>query len=278
MYSRTYLLLQNEGYLVQGCLRSALTALLKSSSAERGPLYVALFNYSIGLERLLKLSLLLDHCVTNRGAFPTYAQIKSFGHDVGTLYETAKLLLERYQIETPANCRTDAIDERLLEIVTSFADSKGRYFNLNALIGGGGGSDPLSKWGKLLTEIYKRDVPPLKRISAEEQDEALADLMKETTVYVPATGFDGTEQSYEGFFADHGKITLVMPEVTWRFARLLYPLQMLVYELDQPLRSGTAGNPQDYPAMWEICAFCGTDKASTLAEISGYSTKQDEGT
>jgi len=94
MYSRTYLLLQNEGHLLQGCLQSALTALKRSSSVERGALYVALFNYSIGLERLLKLSLLLDHCVTNKGAFPTHAQIKSFGHDVGTIYKKAKAVSE----------------------------------------------------------------------------------------------------------------------------------------------------------------------------------------
>lgn len=269
MYSRTYLLLQNEGYLLQGCLRSALAALLESSSAERGPLYVALFNYSIGLERLLKLSLLLDHCVANKGAFPTYAQIKSFGHDVGTLYKTAKAVSDRYQIEIPESCRGDDLDDRLLELFTAFADSKGRYFNLNALIGGGSGTDPLSEWGKLLTEIYKRDVPPFKRISDEEQVEALAASKKETTVYVPATGFDGTVQSYEDFFADHGKITLVMPEVVWRCARMLYPLQMLVFEFDQPLRSGQAGKPEDFPTMWQICAFCGPDKESTLAEIRG---------
>lgn len=270
MYSRTYLLLQNEGYLLQGCLQSALAALLKSSSAERGPLYVALFNYSIGLERLLKLSLLLDHCVANKGAFPSYAQIKSFGHDVGTLYKTAKAVSDRYQIEIPQSCRTDDLDERLLEILTSFADAKGRYFNLNALIGSGSGADPLSEWGKLLTEIYKRDVSPLKRISDEEQVEAQAASMKEATVYVPATGFDGTVQSYEHFFADHGKITLVIPEVVWRFARMLYPFQMLVFELDKPLHSGQAGRPDDFPQMWEFCAFCSKDKKATLAEITGF--------
>ena len=269
MYSRNYLLLQNEGHLLQGCLRSALAALLKSSSAERGPLYAALFNYSIGLERLLKLSLILEHCVGNKGTFPTHAQIKKFGHDVATLHKTAKAVSDRYQIEIPKSCRTDDLDERLLELLADFADS-GRYFNLDALTGGGKSADPLPVWGKLLTEIYKRDVPPLKRISDEEQIEALANSMKETTVYVPAAGFDGTVQSYEDFFADHGKITLVMPEVVWRCARMLYPFQMLIFELDQPLRSGQAGRPEDFPHMWEICAFCSEDKKATLAEIAGY--------
>ena len=266
MYSRTFLLLQNEGHLLQGCLQSALVTLLKSSSAERGPLYAALFNYSIGLERLLKLSLILDHCIVNK-AFPTHAQIKEYGHDVGTLYRAAKKVVERFHVEIPEAFRCDELDERLIELLADFATS-GRYFNLDTLTGGGKSADPLPEWGRILAEVYERDLSPLTRASHEEQVEALADSMKETTVYMPATGFDGRAQSYEDFFVDHGKITLVMPELVWRFARILYPLQMLVFELDQPLHSGQAGNPEDFPHMWEFCAFCGPDKKSTLNEIA----------
>jgi hypothetical protein len=269
MHPRTYLLLQNEGHLLQGCLRSALTALRASSSVERGTLYAALFNYSIGLERLLKLCLLLDHCVVSKGVFPTHAQIRDFGHNVSTLYTAAKSVSDRYHVEIPENCRTDDLDERLLELLADFAIS-GRYFNLDALTGSGRSADPLPEWGKLLAEIYERDLSPLKRISDEEQIQALASSMKEATVYMPATGFDGTLQSYEDFFADHGKITLVMPEVVWRLARMLYPFQMLVFDLNEPLHSGHAGRPEDFPHMWEFCAFCSEDKEATLAELAEF--------
>jgi len=53
MDSEIYLLLQNEGAVIQGCLKSSLTALRTGSSAERGPFYVCFFNYTVGLERLL---------------------------------------------------------------------------------------------------------------------------------------------------------------------------------------------------------------------------------
>ena len=86
MFSPTYLLLKNEVSLIQGCLNSALATLFKSSSSERGPLYAGLFNYSVGLERLLKLTLLLDHCIENAGEFPTHAKIKSFGHKLVELH------------------------------------------------------------------------------------------------------------------------------------------------------------------------------------------------
>lgn len=269
MYPRTFLLLQNEGFLLRGCIQSALAALKRSSSAEREPLYAALFNYSIGLERLLKLSLLLSHCIDNKGDFPTHPQIKSFGHDLRTLHKSAITIVERYKVEIPEPCRTDDLDERLLDFLSNFAIS-GRYFNLDALTKGGKSADPLPEWGQLLLEIYKRDIPPNKQASDEEQIEALADSMKDTMVYMPSTGFDGKTQSYEEFFCDHGKVTLVMPEIVWRFARILYPFQMLIFELDEPLRSGKAGRSENFPHMWEICAFCSEDKNDTLAEIEDY--------
>lgn len=267
MYSPTFQLLLNEGYLLRGCLQAALNSLLKSSNASREHLYTAFFTYAIGLERLLKLTLILNHCIEKKGSLPTHAEIKSFGHNLRALYNSAEKIVQRYSIDIPDECRIDDIDQRLIDLLAEFAIS-GRYFNLDALTGGGKSEDPLPVWGELLNEIYQRDVPPLKRISDEEQVEALAGSMKETTVYLPATGFDGATQSYEQFFADHGKITLVMPEVVWRCARILYPLQMLIFELDQPLRQ--TSKPEHFPVMWEICAFCGPDKESTLAEIAGY--------
>ena len=56
-----FLLLQNEGYLMQGCFKSSLKNLRQAQNGERGQFYSACFNYAIGLERLLKVLLLLDH-------------------------------------------------------------------------------------------------------------------------------------------------------------------------------------------------------------------------
>ncbi len=268
MYSREFLLLQNEGFLLQGCLRSALVALKESSSAERGPLYVALFNYSIGLERLLKLSLILDHCFVNKGAFPTHAQIRNYGHNVEALYESALKVLPRYKVEIPKSCLGDDLDTRLIKLIAGFAIS-GRYFNLDALTGSQKSTDPLPEWQKLLDEIYERDVPPLKRLSNEEQIDAQSDSLKNVTAYIPATGFDGEEQSYEEYFSDHGKILLVKPELVWRFARMLVPFKNLLFEMDLLARTGNAELPEDFPSMWEFCDFCCEDKAGTLEELGG---------
>lgn len=211
MYSRTYQLFWNEGHLLRGCIQSGLGALRRSSSAERGPLYAALFSYSIGLERLLKLSLILDRCVVNKGKFPTWKEIRAFGHNLVELHSSALAACNRHNVEIPESCVTDDIDQRLLEFLAAFA-ALDRYFNLDALTGGGQSADPLPEWGRLVREIYERDVPLLKRSSHEEQIEAMADSMKPVTVYMPATDFGGSVQSYEDFFADHGKIALAMSQ------------------------------------------------------------------
>jgi hypothetical protein len=267
MYSTLFVLLMNEANLVEGCVRSGLSALKKSNSVDRGSLYAALFAYSIGLERLFKLSLILDHCVRCKGTFPTHAEIKSFGHDLKTLYSSAKKAVDRHKIEVPESCRIDDLDERLLDLLTGFAMS-GRYFNLDALTGGGKSVDPLPEWGRLLFEVYERDLPSVRRLSNEEQVEALANSLRESIIFAPGVDFTGAAQSYDAFCHDHGKIVLVMPEVVWRFARILYPFQMLMFELDEPLHSGRAGNPTDFPHLWEVCAFCSPNKEETLAEIN----------
>jgi hypothetical protein len=266
MFTRRFRLLQNEGYLVQGCLLSGLKALKESSSVERGALYVALFNYSIGLERLLKISLLLDHCVANKGAFPTHAKIRSFGHDVGTLYKSVETVLHRYKIETPESCQTDDIDRRLLELLARFAIS-GRYFNLDALTGTGDSEDPLKEWGELLQKVYERDVPPLKRASNEEQVEAITNSMKDIVVSMGACGFDGTEQSFEDSCPDHGWITLARREAIWRFARLLVPIELLLTAYREQLASGIAGDPEDFPEMWDLLDFVCEDKNTMLGSL-----------
>jgi hypothetical protein len=96
-FSSTFLLLQNEGFLMQGCLKSAIVALKADNSAERGPLYVAFFNFSLGLERLLKLVLALNHCAHNNGKMPSRKTLKDFGHDVAELYRTSEKLLASWR-------------------------------------------------------------------------------------------------------------------------------------------------------------------------------------
>jgi hypothetical protein len=250
---------------MQGCLKSAIVALRAGNSAERGPLYVSFFNYSAGLERLLKLTLILDHCVRHKGAMPSFATVRNFGHDVLELYRAAEKLFPLYQVQTPSSCQPDTIDGKMLEFLAGFA-TFGRYFNLDALTGSGKSQDPLPEWNEILKVIYQSDVPELKRISSEEQVDASFRESQETTVYVPGTSLDGVPLSLEELYQDHGKILLVLPEVIWRLVKLLVPLKELLLALRERLHQGKERNPEDIPFMEDFLEFVCSDRAAVFAD------------
>ena len=62
----TFSLLQQEGYLTRSCLYTGFSALSNANiNNNKGDFYVAFFQLSIGLERLMKLALILDYMATN---------------------------------------------------------------------------------------------------------------------------------------------------------------------------------------------------------------------
>jgi hypothetical protein len=261
MISPTFLRLQNEGFLMQGCFKSSLTALRKSSGQERAPLYVALFNFSIGLERLLKLLLILDHGVRDAGAI---LAMKQFGHKLGELFRQSQVLLQQYNIPTPPNCVLDDIDQQLVSILEDFAVS-GRCFNLDALSGGAKSDDPLARWQKLILSIYERDVPPSKRNTSEQEARAIAAQLKGIMFCsTSSTTLDGREQTHEEVFTDHERIALVLPEVVWRLVKLLVPLRRLLMHL------GMTTSTMEAPNMEEFLEFVCPDRSAMNVEDWPY--------
>ena len=63
MFSEKFKLLQQEGYLTQSSLCQGLTFLRKANlgEKERGLFYSAFFQLSIGIERFMKIVVILDY-------------------------------------------------------------------------------------------------------------------------------------------------------------------------------------------------------------------------
>ena len=60
----------------------------------------AFFNISIGLERLLKLIVLIEHGLTHKGVFPTEDDLRNgFGHDLQRLFDGAITIRDRLQAQ-----------------------------------------------------------------------------------------------------------------------------------------------------------------------------------
>src|SRR4051794_25560085 len=114
----TFYLLQNEGFLMQGCFKSSLADLREVKNALPGRFYAAFFNYAIGLERLLKILLLLDKWHRDR-QFLTDAELRQKGHNVQKLYKDARELFPEYAVHWQPTFEPDNINSDLLSFLAS---------------------------------------------------------------------------------------------------------------------------------------------------------------
>lgn len=253
---------------MQGCFKFSLSALRTGSSAERGPFYVAFFNYAIGLERLLKVLLLLDYWCRDR-RFPSNTELKQHGgrsgHDIEMLHTTVDGLFTRYGVERTKEFEPDDIDRELLRFLSDFAKSS-RYFNLDTLAGTAKNADPLAAWEALLDDVYESDVPELKRVSNEEQLDAVVEMTEAHVIHIPSTSMGGEPQSYRELCQDHEKIALVLPEMSWRLVKNLVPLKDLLIAVRERVHEDDAQRSSDasVPFMEEFLDFVCGDKQVIL--------------
>ena len=78
-FPESFLLLQQEGYLISSCLSNGLTELRAANVHNKGAFYSSLFNISVGTERLLKAIIIIDHMLRNDLAPPTRRELKGYG-------------------------------------------------------------------------------------------------------------------------------------------------------------------------------------------------------
>lgn len=92
-FTPTWYLLQQEGFLAQACLCNGLTALRQANLGDsKGRFYSAFFELSIGLERVLKLVLILDHMARQQLQPPDTKTVKNYGHKLSALFNSAKTI------------------------------------------------------------------------------------------------------------------------------------------------------------------------------------------
>jgi len=264
MWPNSFLLLQNEGALLQGCFKSSLLALRNGSSVQRGLFYVAFFNYAIGLERLIKVILLLDHWHRKR-AFLTDTELRKFSHNLEMLYKSSEDLFGCYDVGRRTDFEADKIDRKLLGFLSEFAKSN-RYFNLASLAEATTNIDPLTTWEELIREVYENDVSQIKRESNEDQVDAFIENTESRVVHVESTSLAGVPQMYREFCQDHEKFALAMPPMCWRMVKVLVPLFDLLIVIQNGIHEEDhrKGEDMSVPQMEEFLDFVCEDKEVVL--------------
>lgn len=165
-YSRQFSLLVQESHLTKNALLSGFDLLIKTRYDEEkdGLFYAAFFHLSIGMERMLKLAVVVDHMLQNQYEAPTKKQLQAYGHDIKSLILKCDDLQQVYRQDRTIKPRLD-IDTDLLDFLSRFAKST-RYFNFDELAKQDKDAvalSPLYEWQGICRSLYSEFIPIKRR-------------------------------------------------------------------------------------------------------------------
>ncbi|MEV7458775.1 hypothetical protein [Streptomyces rubiginosohelvolus] len=146
VFTPEWRLLAHEAGLASYSLRGGLASLRKANYADQQIYYGGFFQYTIGLERVMKLALIIDYLVEN-GTLPTDRQFaKKFGHKLTDLLTGVADVRSRLDPsarvwELPDPDMTDPA----MSALSDFAIGS-RYYNIDVLTGKAATQNPVDRW------------------------------------------------------------------------------------------------------------------------------------
>jgi len=189
-----------EASLAASCLGGGLTAIRQYSFADKGRFFAGMFGVTIGLERILKLCIVLEHLLRT-GSPPTEKQLKDLGHSLSALLRAVRKVNAECALGVDEAPITESLSERIVDLLTAFA-KQARYFNLNVVTGAPTtpSSEPLAAWARDIgEELVRRHYRPSAKGRAELA--TAASLNGVPGVVVGHVGDDGTSIQEFGDFA-----------------------------------------------------------------------------
>lgn len=156
-------LLSREAAMSSQLLGSGLTSIRKYDFTSKGVFYRGMFSVSIGIERILKLILLLDYKITN-DRYPDNDFLKKKGHKIKRLISDCREINDKLNTNSSL-VESEVVfnDELIIKIVdylTEFSISS-RYYNLDVISGNEKNTnEPLAKWTNDICKIIIERHPP----------------------------------------------------------------------------------------------------------------------
>lgn len=260
-FPASYLLLQQEGYLISSCLATGLTELRSAHVHNKGAFYSALFNLSVGIERLLKAIVIIDHMLNNNLSVPSKRQLKAYGHNIVELYDTCVSIAGKRSVPLAGRGALDSTDQEILGLLSDFAQTT-RYHNLDALSSSHNGKDPLSHWGEIMVAILGRDVPQRQREKVLAQAKIVAESINDITLTI-MQGLDQRSLSTEEALALPGLHDQAVKYAVLRIVTMLAPVRKLISELSHQVYGLNAQMPP-FPQMQEFLEWLWDDRQYVL--------------
>ncbi|HZL10627.1 MAG TPA: hypothetical protein VFC65_11575 [Prolixibacteraceae bacterium] len=195
--SKEVILLMKETGLAATSVEQGLNALRKANFSNKKLYYHSFFLLSIGIERILKLVIIVNSIVKN-DKLPENNELKIYGHNLMELFSkvTSEIRPSDYFL------RQDDQYLSILGFLSDFAQNS-RYFNLDTLSGKNKGVDPLHEWHKIQTVIKARHC----KIKLSEFELAIIESLNNNAIFRFRNESDNpintaTEYVIEGKLAD----------------------------------------------------------------------------
>lgn len=251
-FSKQFSLLLQEAHLAKNSILSGFDLLLRAEfgADKDGYFYSAFFHLSIGIERILKLAVVVDYMIKHDLKAPTKSQLRTYGHDIAGLFATCNGLRKVYR---PSATQKDAVDvdEQIVEFLSRFAVSS-RYFNLDEISSSDASSaskSPLYEWWNICAALYDEFTPWSVR---EKQSLQLMYSMDRQRIpngftgELDATGHPMTvfEQLYRRRIGKKSSHLAV-----WRMVELLRPVHFLLDDMGRLAHQKEAEKGESLPLV-----------------------------
>ena len=262
MFSHGFRMMAQEGHLASTSLLAGLEALAKIDYDKPGTVYSMLFQLATGLERIMKIAIILDHKVRNDLASPSDRQLRKLGHSITNLYTALQSAAETYSI-TDGWFEADTRHGNLLVVLSDFARAS-RYYNIDQLVVGRDNSDPLTRWFVIHMQIAEDAV----------NNDRLNDIMQKARSHCETQGLLGWEMGPKGQYDLTIDVTyqLEMARITrghcvWAVIEILRPIYLLIDRLTNEVHQLEGHKNIDGPTvpyMTEFFSFCLADKSAAV--------------
>lgn len=262
MFNRDFRMLDQEARLAQSALLSGLEFLSKINYDKKETVYPALFQLSIGFERLMKLVVVIDHKVENGLKNPTDKQLRDYGHNILKTYDVCRGIAAK-DADVSSWASPGSIGTELLECLSEFAKGS-RYYNLDQLAGTGAATDPLVKWYDVHMRIADHEISYSKQNAINDKAIAHCDRHK---LY-------GWEQHWKGDFRPtvdmvflHELFRQSRRHCVWAVVKILSPFYDLLRVLSSKahkIEVQQGSRDITVPYMYEYFPFFLCDKRTTI--------------
>ena len=162
LFPREFHMLSQEGHLAQSSLLAGIEALGKLNYDKPGTFYAAFFQLSIGLERLMKIAVILDHKGRNGLRNPPGKQVRALGHDLVEAYSLCKQLAMARGNSADQWFDLDTVEHDVLVHISLFAQGA-RYYNLDSFSERQDFSDPIVEWAGVHRKIANQYISGLRQ-------------------------------------------------------------------------------------------------------------------